>query len=112
MSPLLAGLPSAATERFPVARGIIEQLANGASLVCVDDWRAPPVQEGEKVRGGTGLLKAQAICPAWAFYRYRLGARALGEPVAGLDAAARGTLLHAYSNISGRARLCRSGGAG
>jgi len=47
------------------------------------------------VRGGTGLLKAQAICPAWAYFQYRLGARALDEPVEGLDAMDRGNLLHA-----------------
>jgi exodeoxyribonuclease-5 len=40
------------------------------------DAKAPAVGEGERVRGGTGLLKAQALCPAWAFYQYRLGARA------------------------------------
>lgn len=49
---------------------------------------------GEHVAGGTGLLKAQAICPAWAFYQYRLNARALKEPVNGLDAMQRGTLVH------------------
>ena len=94
MSPLLADLPLADVERFPVASGLIESLAAAAGLVRLDDWRAPPVHDGERVRGGTGLLRAQAICPAWAFYRYRLGARALEEPVVGLDAAARGTLLH------------------
>ena len=94
MSPLLADLPLAAAERLPLAAGIIERLTAGAGLECCADWQAPPVGAGEKVRGGTGLLKAQAICPAWAFYRYRLGARALASPVAGLDAAARGTLLH------------------
>jgi exodeoxyribonuclease-5 len=40
------------------------------------------------------LLRAQAICPAWAYYQYRLGAEAMDEPVEGLDAAARGTLVH------------------
>jgi probable DNA repair protein len=52
------------------------------------------VAEGEKVEGGTNLLKAQALCPAWAFYRYRLGAKPLDAPVEGLDAMDRGTLLH------------------
>lgn len=61
----------------------------------LDDYQAPPVQEGEHVGGGTGLLKAQATCPAWAFYQYRLKARKLGEPVNGLDVMERGTLVHA-----------------
>ena len=60
----------------------------------IDDSTAPPVQKGEHVSGGTGLLKAQAICPAWAYFRYRLGAKKLQIPVEGLDAAARGSIVH------------------
>jgi exodeoxyribonuclease-5 len=59
----------------------------------IDD-QAPPVAEGEHVPGGSGLLKAQAICPAWAYYRYRLGAKKLNTPREGLDSATRGTLVH------------------
>lgn len=95
-SPLLAGIASLVTMP-PQARTLAEQLADmaqPADMQWLDDHRAPPVQPGELQRGGTGLLKAQAICPAWAYYRYRLGARALDEPVEGLDALARGSLLH------------------
>ncbi len=60
----------------------------------IDDSTAPPVKEGEHVSGGTGLLKAQAICPAWAYFRYRLGAKKLQTPVEGLDAATRGSIVH------------------
>ncbi len=94
MSPLLAGVPAAAASVAPAAT-LAEQLAQPAAMEWLDDHLAPPVAEGEKVAGGTGLLKAQAICPAWAYYRYRLGARALEEPVEGLDSMDRGTLLHA-----------------
>lgn len=93
-SPLIAGLPLAAEGDFAAPAGLAEALAGSGDLVRLDDNRAPPVAAGERVRGGTGLLRAQALCPAWAFYQYRLGARALGEPVSGLDPAARGTLLH------------------
>jgi exodeoxyribonuclease-5 len=65
-----------------------------AALEQVEDAVAPPVGDGEKVSGGSWLLRAQAICPAWAYYRYRLGGEALDEPVEGLDPAARGTLVH------------------
>lgn len=58
------------------------------------DRHAPPVGENEHLHGGTSLLKTQAICPAWAFYRFRLGAQTLATPVEGLDDAKRGTLLH------------------
>lgn len=61
----------------------------------IDDALAPPVADEEQVSGGSSLLKAQALCPAWAFYRYRLGAKALQSPAEGLDAATRGTLVHA-----------------
>ncbi len=60
----------------------------------LEDHMAPPLADGEKVSGGSGLLKAQAICPAWAFYRYRLGAKKLETPTEGLDASRRGTIVH------------------
>jgi exodeoxyribonuclease-5 len=91
-SPLLSGLPEgAAPEALPSV--IAQQLGRG-QIEMLDDHRAPPVDEGEQVGGGTNLLKAQALCPAWAFYRYRLGAKPLDAPVEGLDAMDRGTLLH------------------
>ncbi len=92
-SPLLAGIaagqvPSAAPVLVPapVPANRLERLA---------DWQAPPVRSDETVAGGSGLLKAQAICPAWGFYAYRLGAKALESPVEGLDARDRGSLVHA-----------------
>lgn len=97
-SPLLAGipaqLPTDASGRV-ASTSLLAALAVTAALERIADARAPAVAEGEVVCGGTGLLRAQAICPAWAFYRYRLGAKALGVPVEGLDAADRGTLVHA-----------------
>ncbi|MBU0753358.1 MAG: PD-(D/E)XK nuclease family protein [Gammaproteobacteria bacterium] len=92
-SPLLAGM--AVVEADGVVIDLLAGLAGSATLEQLDDNRAPAVGPGEKVSGGTGLLRAQAICPAWAFYQYRLGVRALDEPVEGLDAMGRGTLLHA-----------------
>jgi exodeoxyribonuclease-5 len=66
----------------------------GVTFEHLDDHLAPPLADGEKVSGGSGLLKAQAICPAWAFYRYRLGAKKLETPTEGLDASRRGTMVH------------------
>lgn len=60
-----------------------------------DDSLAPPVQPGERVRGGSALLKAQAICPAWAFVQYRLGAAKLETPTEGMDPRQRGSIVHA-----------------
>lgn len=84
-APLAATLFASLSATAPAARGPVEQ---------IDDALAPPVAEHETVRGGTAILKAQAVCPAWAFYRYRLQAKALKEPVEGLDRAGRGTLAH------------------
>ena len=92
VSPLLAGLPERDAPE-PLPSVIAQQLGLGR-IERLDDFRAPPVAEGEQVAGGTHLLKAQALCPAWAFYRYRLGAKPLDAPVEGLDAMDRGTLLH------------------
>ena len=40
------------------------------------------------------MLRAQAICPAWGYFQFRLGASPLQTPVEGLDARKRGTLVH------------------
>ncbi|WP_434515064.1 PD-(D/E)XK nuclease family protein [Dechloromonas sp. ARDL1] len=95
-SPLLAKLPVQPVEPAALAT-VARQLAAEAGGVVeqIDDAVAPPVSDGEKVSGGSWLLRAQAICPAWAYYQYRLGGEAMEVPVEGLDPAARGTLVHA-----------------
>lgn len=94
MSPLIAGLPDF-SHHLQEAKTLAEQHAQASDMQWLDDHIGPPVTAGEKVGGGAGLLKAQAICPAWGFYQYRLGARALEMPVEGLDSMDRGNLLHA-----------------
>jgi exodeoxyribonuclease-5 len=110
-SPLVAGLP---VGEMPVAElpTLAARLAQeaGSAIEAIDDAQAPPVADGEKVSGGSWLLRAQAICPAWAFYQFRLGAEAMEEAVEGLDPAARGTLVHEaleafWGEISGSAAL-------
>ena len=95
-SPLIAGIPLAG-EKNAELETLARQLAAVAvaSVDQIDDALAPPVAEGEKVSGGSWVLRAQAICPAWAYYQYRLGGEAMEEAVEGLDPAARGTLVHA-----------------
>ncbi|WP_310448879.1 PD-(D/E)XK nuclease family protein [Sulfuritalea sp.] len=96
-SPLLAGIahgewPPVVVLPFPAEP--LERI-DDAIMERIDDARAPPVGAGERVRGGTALLAAQAVCPAWGFYQYRLGAAVLPAPTLALDAMARGSLLHA-----------------
>ncbi|KAF0164930.1 MAG: DNA helicase/exodeoxyribonuclease V subunit B [Rhodocyclaceae bacterium] len=88
-SPLLAEIPRREWPSLPVMPFSPEPLER------LDDAKAPPVGADERIRGGTALLAAQAVCPAWAFYQYRLGAAVLPAPTFGLDARARGSLLHA-----------------
>lgn len=109
-SPLLSEI-SKATSQFVLAKTLAEQLeeavpedVNGKPWDWMDDQQAPAVEPGEHVSGGTGLLKAQAICPAWAFYQYRLNARALKTPVEGLDAMDRGTLVHGVLELFWKGR--------
>lgn len=98
-SPLLpSNIMQDAVSVHAVQQTLAEQWAYAVphdAKVWLDDAHAPPVQAGERVSGGANLLKAQAICPAWAFYQYRLGAKALASPEPGLDASERGSLLHA-----------------
>lgn len=65
-----------------------------AGREAFSDEQAPAYRAGE-VRGGTRVLTDQAACPFRAFARHRLNAEPLEAPAAGLDAAARGQLLHA-----------------
>jgi len=74
--------------------GFWEGMLESAVIEQRSDPNGPAIRDGEFIRGGTGLLKAQAACPFSAFARYRLGAEPLEIPVPGLNAAERGSLVH------------------
>ncbi|WP_415033609.1 PD-(D/E)XK nuclease family protein [Azonexus sp.] len=88
--------PLAHTERADPVRVITLAAARAACtpLARLNDAKAPGLAAGELLEGGSGVLRAQALCPAWAYYRYRLGATALEAPVDGLDSRLRGSLVH------------------
>ena len=96
-SPLLADLLPGDEHGFPESPHWVV-MACAASAQVLDkpfeDAIAPAVLDGEKVNGGTWLLRAQAICPAWAYFQYRLGASKLKQAIEGLDPAKRGSLVH------------------
>lgn len=95
-SPLLAGISQQADASPPVESLALQLAAQTKdSREAIADALAPPLLDGEKISGGSWLLRAQAICPAWGFFQYRLAAEAMETPVEGLDPAARGTLVHA-----------------
>lgn len=94
-SPLIKNIP--VMSETTLAETLAEQLSQQENneLAHIKDHIAPAVHAGEHVSGGTSLLRAQAICPAWAFYQFRLGAKALKTPSNGLDSMERGSLVHA-----------------
>ncbi len=93
VSPLMANIPVANVNNL--AKTLAESLAQPIAMQMLEDNIAPALQPDEKIRGGSKLFEAQAICPAWTFYQYRLGAKKLEEPSEGLDNIARGNLVHA-----------------
>jgi probable DNA repair protein len=93
-SPLLALPAEAATPLPALVPSLSEILAQPTKMQLLDDHLAPAVLATDHIRGGVKLLATQAVCPAWAFYQYRLGAKALETPEDGLDTMTRGSLLH------------------
>ena len=87
----------------------VESSTAAPASAAPPDAQAPPLATTPP-RAGTPILSDQAACPFRAFARHRLGAEALEEPLAGPDARARGTLLHAlmrelWGELKGSAAL-------
>ena len=91
-SPLIAGLPPGSID-LPVYPRYRELLFAARTLEPIPDGQGAALPAA-RVRGGARVLADQAACPFRAYARHRLGAEVLEAPVPGLDAAARGTLLH------------------
>jgi len=60
----------------------------------IDDSYAPPFETGEPIRGGTGIVKSQSLCPFRAFAEYRLRSDTPEEACFGFDSRDRGQFLH------------------
>ncbi|MBF0453488.1 MAG: PD-(D/E)XK nuclease family protein [Magnetococcales bacterium] len=58
------------------------------------DCPPPPFADSTSVSGGTGVIKAQSLCPFSAYARFRLLAQPLEEPSPGLNAGQRGEITH------------------
>lgn len=96
MSPLIAAVPAGTWDAlevtgYPRYRDVIHR---SRSLESIADGVAPALAVAT-VRGGARVLADQAACPFRAFARHRLGAQPMEAPALGLDAADRGTLIHA-----------------
>lgn len=129
-SPLLHGLPAVRGAEAPTAvgpasadpdeqpprvvtfsQGTFEAAAK-EPLETLTDGMAPPIAGGQ--RGGAALFRDQSLCPFQAFARRRLRATQPDQADIGLDAMARGTLLHqlmenAWSRLRNREQLAALG---
>ncbi len=63
-------------------------------LPADDNVRSVSPQEKQRLRGGTGLFKAYAQSPFFAFLKYRLGLQAMPTPVEGLEPRRQGAWVH------------------
>jgi probable DNA repair protein len=92
-SPLLRGIPEFSPAwSAPATAAAVQRAA--AAEECFSDERLPPLPVGSAQRGGSEVLKLQAMCPFRAAATLRFGARPLEQPGPGLDAARRGSLVH------------------
>jgi probable DNA repair protein len=111
-SPLLQAFPELLPSDFPApSPGLANQLFAARDLETLNDEQAPALAPGSAVKGGTHLFQYQAACPFRAFAVLRLDARAPEEPEPGLDAKARGMLLHSalealWNALGSHAALC------
>ena len=111
-SPLLQAFPELQPGDFPAPHpGLASHLFAARDIEILSDEQAPALAPGSAVKGGTRLFQYQAACPFRAFATLRLDARAPEEPEPGLDAKARGMLLHSalealWNTLGSHAALC------
>lgn len=111
-SPLLHAFPELQASDLPAPQpGLANHLFAASQMETLSDEQAPALAPGSVVRGGTRLFQYQAACPFRAFATLRLDARTPEEPETGLDAKARGMLLHAalealWNSLGSHAGLC------
>ena len=87
--------PLPSTEIIPsIHHPLSKELYALADIESLADNQAPAILPDEKIRGGSQIFKLQATCPFRAFAELRLGAHGLAAPSHGLDALARGNLVH------------------
>ncbi|MGH8688648.1 MAG: PD-(D/E)XK nuclease family protein [Burkholderiales bacterium] len=94
-TPLVSGISPTAgeiPEIYEKPRYRDEIFARRGTEASVDDHA--PVLATRSPKGGTRILSDQSACPFRAFAHHRLDSKELEEPAEGLDARARGLLLH------------------
>lgn len=86
-SPLLAGIGAS-----PCASG--PAMPPSIAIEPFSDAPDVPMASGERVEGGSAIVKNQSACAFRAFAVHRLGLAPLETPQPGIDAAAKGSLMH------------------
>jgi ATP-dependent helicase/nuclease subunit B len=94
MSALIAHIPevSESTCRSGSLCPPLHDLKNSENFENSD--QAPAVGITEKIKGGSQILKLQALCPFRAFAETRLQAKPIPQQHLGLNGAARGEIIH------------------
>jgi exodeoxyribonuclease-5 len=73
----------------------INNVSNHIFTEYIEDNTSTKIDVQQTVKSGIKLLEAQSICPAWAFYEFRLGAKKLeDENEENLTTRLRGNLFH------------------
>ena len=96
-SPLIAALPQCDAVALKIHGWMTyrEVLHATPRIERFADHHAPPLRQVGAASAGAALFRDQAACPFRAMARHRLAAQTPATPAPGLDAAHRGTLLHA-----------------
>ena len=94
-SPLLANMHLEFVEAVPGWQGVSWQ----ATVAAADQPQLHPLLmpgmlKGSTARGGSSILKHQALCPFRAFASNRLGADSLATPADGISPTLHGRLVH------------------
>ena len=92
-SPLITPIAQAALEDLDIAAARIMREGVTAQLETLSDAQGS-APRGAARGGGTRLFADQAACPFRGFAAFRLHSKAIETPRPGLDARARGTLVH------------------
>lgn len=94
-SPLLSNTKPIETTDLPGYMGDSwQRVVANADQPRLDGLQMPGKLDHDTARGGSSILKNQALCPFRAFASNRLGAEGLETPVDGISAMLHGSLLH------------------
>ena len=87
-SPLINHLPN------KVVNSVTNDFTQPSTLEELIDEQGPALDTKTENKGGTDILRRQALCPFQAFGYLRLHADTVDEPSDGLDHLDRGTIMH------------------